>query len=94
MSHTQKVNFSISAERLAFLLGPSPSFVVKIPLHPFREGNGRTIRIFLHAYAINRGIEWAYETLESETYIQVMIQSVTDLEALRELFLETIQYVG
>ncbi|WP_143560365.1 Fic family protein [Sporosarcina sp. P17b] len=40
-------------------------------LHPLREGNGRTIRIFLHA----------------------MIQSVTDLKSIRELFLETIQYV-
>lgn len=63
-------------------------------LHPFREGNGRTIRIFLHAYAIERGIEWAYETLESEKYLQAKIQSVTDLGALREVFLETIQYIG
>ncbi|PIC63437.1 hypothetical protein CSV79_11625 [Sporosarcina sp. P13] len=62
-------------------------------LHPFREGNGRTIRIFLHAYAISRGIEWSYETLESEKYLHAMIQSVTDLESLREVFLETIQYV-
>ncbi|GKV67483.1 MULTISPECIES: Fic/DOC family protein [Sporosarcina] len=63
-------------------------------LHPFREGNGRTIRIFLYAYAMDRGIEWAYETLEREKYIQAMIQSVTDLKLLKELFLETIQYIG
>lgn len=62
-------------------------------LHPFREGNGRTIRIFLHAYAMKRGIEWAYETIESEKYIQAMIQSVIDLDALRNLFIETIQYM-
>ncbi|PIC83654.1 Fic family protein [Sporosarcina sp. P1] len=62
-------------------------------LHPFREGNGRTIRIFLHAYAMKRGIEWAYEAIESEEYIQAMIQSVIDLGALRKIFLETIEYI-
>ena len=62
-------------------------------LHPFREGNGRTIRIFLHAYAVKREIEWAYEAIESEKYIQAMIQSVIDLGALRKIFLETIEYI-
>ena len=62
-------------------------------LHPFREGNGRTIRIFLHAYAMKRGIEWAYEAIESEKYIQAMIESVIDLGALRKIFLETIEYI-
>ena len=62
-------------------------------LHPFREGNGRTIRIFLHAYAMKRGIEWSYEAIESEKYIQAMIQSVIDLGALRKIFLETIEYI-
>ena len=62
-------------------------------LHPFREGNGRTIRIFLHAYAMKRGIEWAYEAIESEKYIQAMIQSVIDLGALRKIFLKTIEYI-
>ncbi|MHA6260108.1 hypothetical protein ACXYMX_09350 [Sporosarcina sp. CAU 1771] len=62
-------------------------------LHPFREGNGRTIRIFLHAYAMNRGIEWAYETMKGEKYIEAMIQSVIDLDALRNVFIETIQYL-
>lgn len=77
-----------AADRLAYLKAKLNM------LHPFHEGNGRTIRIFLHAYAIERGIEWAYETLESEKYLQAMIQSVTDLGALREVFLETIQYIG
>lgn len=62
-------------------------------LHPFREGNGRTIRVFLHAYAMKRGIEWAYETIENKEYIQAMIQSVIDLDALRNIFIETIQYM-
>ncbi|WP_082419034.1 Fic family protein [Massilibacterium senegalense] len=27
-------------------------------LHPFREGNGRTIRIFLNYYALSKGYVW------------------------------------
>lgn len=27
-------------------------------LHPFREGNGRTIRVYIYLYALARGIEW------------------------------------
>ncbi|MFD0942871.1 Fic/DOC family protein [Savagea faecisuis] len=62
-------------------------------LHSFREGNGRTIRIFIHAYALARGIEWAYETIDREKYMQAMIQSVVDLGALRKMLLETIQFI-
>lgn len=63
-------------------------------LHPFREGNGRTIRIFIHAYALARGIEWAYETMDREKYMQAMIQSVVDLGALRKMLSKTIQFIG
>lgn len=62
-------------------------------LHPFREGNGRTTRIYIYAYAFARGIEWAYETINREKYMQAMIQSVFDLGALREVLLETIQFI-
>jgi len=62
-------------------------------LHPFREGNGRTTRIYIYAYALSRGIEWAYETMNRENYMQAIIQSVVDLEALRKVFLETIQFI-
>lgn len=61
-------------------------------LHPFREGNGRTIRIFLYAYALSRNIEWAYETMNRDKYIQAMIQSVVHLDALTQLFMETIEF--
>jgi len=62
-------------------------------LHPFREGNGRTIRMYLYAYALTRNVEWAFEIMDRETYIQAMIQSVVDLGALRQLFKETIRFI-
>ena len=27
-------------------------------LHPFREGNGRIIRIFICAFALSKGVQW------------------------------------
>lgn len=62
-------------------------------LHPFREGNGRTIRIFLHAYAKNQSIEWSYEEMDSSKYMQAMIESVVNIAPLKELYLETIGWM-
>ncbi|MFB1083402.1 Fic/DOC family protein [Jeotgalibacillus sp. JSM ZJ347] len=61
-------------------------------LHPFREGNGRTIRSFLHEYARSRGIEWQYDQLDRTEYINAMIRSVTDLSDLEQLFKQTISF--
>ncbi|WP_342533284.1 Fic family protein [Lysinibacillus sp. FSL K6-0057] len=41
-------------------------------LHPFREGNGRTIRLFIYLYALNKGFLWEYVDLGSEEYMQAM----------------------
>ncbi|HHY73585.1 MAG TPA: cell filamentation protein Fic [Bacillus bacterium] len=62
-------------------------------LHPFREGNGRTIRIFIHAFALSKGIEWNYETISREKYMKAMMQSVLNTKLLTQLFMETIHYV-
>ena len=59
-------------------------------LHPFREGNGRIIRIFIRAFALSKGVQWEYENIDRDVYIQAMIQSVTNTEALKKLLLETI----
>ncbi|MFS0576269.1 Fic family protein [Sporosarcina sp. 179-K 3D1 HS] len=75
-----------AAERLAFFKSELNM------LHPFREGNGRTIRIFIHAYARSKGVEWQYETIERNAYMRAMVQSVTSTELLKALFLETIHF--
>jgi|SRR5699024_4456828 len=62
-------------------------------LHPFREGNGRTIRIFIWAFAYSRGIRWEYEKMNRDGYLTAMIQSVTNNEQLRSIFLKTISYL-
>lgn len=62
-------------------------------LHPFREGNGRTIRIFLYEYAKNRSVEWSYEVMDKDRYIQAMIEATVTTKSLKELFLETITWI-
>lgn len=59
-------------------------------LHPFREGNGRTIRIFLQNYAKTKNYGWAFEQMAPDRYLQAMIRSVTDEDLLFALFLETL----
>ncbi|MDZ5712845.1 Fic/DOC family protein [Jeotgalibacillus haloalkalitolerans] len=75
-----------AAERLAYFKSELNM------LHPFREGNGRTIRSFLHEYAWSKGIEWQYDQLDRTEYINAMIRAVTDLTDLERLFKQTISF--
>lgn len=59
-------------------------------LHPFREGNGRTIRIFLRSLAKANGFEWKYENLEREKYIKAMIKSQIDHTELSNIIKDTL----
>ncbi|MFF5995962.1 Fic family protein [Lysinibacillus sp. KU-BSD001] len=59
-------------------------------LHPFREGNGRATRIFIHAYARTKGYEWDYASLEKDEYMQAMIESVVDTTLLEHIFYRTL----
>ena len=60
-------------------------------LHPFREGNGRTIRLFLQAYANSKGFEWNYTISTRDEYMKAVIQSVTDLDLLIQYFMKYLQ---
>jgi len=62
-------------------------------LHPFREGNGRTIRIFVQAYALSKGVNWNFTNMDKEIYLNAMIQSVTNTELLERQFFNTIEFI-
>ena len=53
--------------RLAYFIGELNA------LHPFREGNGRTIRIFLQQLAIQAGYELAYHEANEDELLQADI---------------------
>lgn len=59
-------------------------------LHPFREGNGRTTRIFLQEYTKSKGFLWKYDKMDRNEYMQAMIRSVTSEDLLEKLFLQTL----
>ena len=61
-------------------------------LYPFREGNGRTIRIFLQAFARSKGVIWDFTKLDKGAYLSAMIESVTNTNFLEKLFIETVEY--
>ncbi|WP_404408158.1 Fic/DOC family protein [Jeotgalibacillus malaysiensis] len=83
---TEWSTLDIVAERLAYFKSELNM------LHPFREGNGRTIRSFLHEYARSKGIEWQYDQLDRTEYIDAMIRAVTDPSDLELLFRQTISF--
>lgn len=53
-------------------------------IHPFREGNGRTIREFIRLLALKNGYEIEWHNVKSEALLKAMIRSanmdISDLE--------------
>lgn len=59
-------------------------------IHPFREGNGRTLRIAIREIARSHGFDWDFQKIEPEIYMQAIIQSVTDETHLQNLLKGTL----
>lgn len=78
------IDLKMAAERLAYFKSE-----LNI-IHPFREGNGRTIRLFIHNLARHKGYEWDYINISQEDYMKAMIHSVTNIELLYQLFLDNL----
>lgn len=67
-------------------------YCVTNALHPFREGNGRTQRVFLTQLVRNAGYNISFADIDTELLMIATIQSaqgVTDL--LKQIFQESIQ---
>lgn len=78
------VTIEDAAERLAYFKSE-----LNI-IHPFREGNGRTIRLFIQALARSRGYEWHYSNMDQTAYMNAMIRSVFNTQLLEQLFKDTL----
>ncbi len=59
-------------------------------LHPFREGNGRTQRIFINQLARQAGWNLNYTAVDPERLCDAYIASMTDTTELVELLDETV----
>lgn len=57
-----------------------------IALHPFREGNGRTIRVFLKKLASNAGYDLKYEDVDANRLLEADIAAFNgELNPLRDV---------
>lgn len=54
-------------------------------LHPFREGNGRSLREFIRCLALESGYVIDWSKVDASTMLSVMIESPYDNNALREV---------
>ena len=55
-------------------------------LHPFREGNGRTIREYIRQMALKLGYIMNYRRISVQEYITASIFSITDISKLKEIY--------
>ena len=63
-------------------------------LHPFREGNGRTIREFIRELAFENGYNIDFEKFESEELLEAMIKSVYYTDFLEEIISKSIYKIN
>lgn len=87
----RKCNYFKGLDHSAFVNEIVDFYCVTNALHPFREGNGRTQRIFLTQLIRNAGYDINFADMDTELLMIVTIQSaqgVTDM--LKQLFLESI----
>lgn len=63
-------------------------------VHPFREGNGRTLRVMVREIAKYMGFTWDFEVLNKVEYLEAMKLSQHDNSKLEKLFLETLSKVN
>lgn len=54
-------------------------------IHPFREGNGRTIREFMRLLIERNGYQVNWGAVSAETLLDAMVASVYDTEALKNV---------
>ncbi|OHS38599.1 Fic family protein [Staphylococcus sp. HMSC62A08] len=59
-------------------------------IHPFREGNGRTIRLIIKEIAKLKGYEWRTDLLDRESYLEAMRESSWNEDALIKIFDDTL----
>lgn len=78
------LDIKIAAEKLAY-------FKIELNMiHPFREGNGRTIRLIIREMAKQKGFEWRTDLLNRENYLDAMRKSSWDEKLLIVIFENTL----
>lgn len=83
----KKVPKDILAEKLAYY-----SAELNV-LHPFREGNGRTIREYIRQMALYIGYNMNYSRIKAVDYIEASIFSIVDISKLKEIYIKCLEKI-
>jgi len=83
----KKVSKDILAEKLAYY-----SAELNV-LHPFREGNGRTIREYTRQMALYIGYNMNYSRIKVVDYIEASIFSIVDTSKLKEIYIKCLEKI-
>lgn len=83
----KKVSKDILAEKLAYY-----SAELNV-LHPFREGNGRTIREYIRQMALYIGYNMNYSRIKVVDYIEANIFSIVDISKLKEIYIKCLEKI-
>jgi cell filamentation protein len=61
-------------------------------IHPFREGNGRTIREFIRILALKNGYQIKWNSINQKTLFKASVESVLNLDPLIKCIKNAIKY--
>ena len=88
-------NYFINMDADEFIDNITDFYCVTNNLHPFREGNGRTQRVFLSQLANNAGYEMNFSKIDSDTLMIATIQAANGVNTiLRNALSEIITPTG
>lgn len=92
--HLKKENYFKNLDIDDFIEKLTDFYCVTNSLHPFREGNGRTQRVFLSQLSCNAGYEMDFTKIDTDELMIVTIQAANGVDvylkdALRKITTET-----
>ncbi|WP_372871887.1 putative adenosine monophosphate-protein transferase Fic [Shewanella sp.] len=86
-SQLEMLNFLSDLDRNTFVRGLSNFFCEMNVIHPFREGNGRTLRLFCEILAIPAGYELNWQSVSRNNWLNANIEGyLGNLNPLIEVF--------
>ena len=68
-NYLENLNIEMLAERLAYYIGEFNA------IHPFREGNGRTQRMFIECLALKNGFSLDFAKISNEEMLEASVQT-------------------
>ena len=90
-NHLKNCNYFRNMDIETFVENLTDLYCVTNYLHPFREGNGRTQRVFLTEVALNAGYEMNFSDIDTDELMIATIQAANGVDTnLKNMLLKAI----